>query len=92
MGEMLTKVTGMKNVEVLSYKAFKDQYGLTSISLSDKLEKIGEQCLANTGIESLTLYYNDNLIIHPTAFDGYDKLDSVTLVGGTRDDMENQIT
>lgn len=85
MGGFLTKVTGMKNVEVLSYKAFKDQKGLTSISLSDKLEKIGEQCLANTGIESLTLYYNNNLIIDPTAFDWCDKLDSVTLVGGTRE-------
>lgn len=85
MGGFLTKVTGMKNVEVLSYKAFKDQKGLTSISLSDKLKNIGEQCLANTGIESLTLYYNNNLNIHPTAFDGCDKLDSVTLVGGTRE-------
>lgn len=82
MGGFLTKVTGMKNVEVLSYKAFKDQRGLTSISLSDKLKKIGEQCLANTGIESLTLYYNNDLIIHPTAFDWCDKLDYVTLVGG----------
>jgi hypothetical protein len=79
----LVTVTGLKNINYLGVRVFANQEELESINLPGTLKNIGRQCFKNTGIDTMTIVYNEELFIEEEAFDVMPNLRILNLVGGT---------
>jgi hypothetical protein len=79
----LMKLTGLKNIEFLGSQVFITHTELSgSVTLPKSLEYIGTRCFFDTNIDTLTLVYNDELVIEEGAFDAMANLSIVNLIGG----------
>ena len=77
----IVKISGMKGVEKIGEQAF-DGTEIVDFTGGPNLKSIGGMCFIGTPLESLTLYWNDELEIGSGAFENLDYLEVVNLVGG----------
>jgi hypothetical protein len=88
----LTKITGLKNIEYIGEMVFTNHTELYELSLPKSLKHIMSRCFDNTGIQVLTLVYNDALVIEHDAFNNMPNLSVVNLVGGNPTKWKTKLT
>jgi hypothetical protein len=88
----LTTITGLKNLEFLGSRVFEEQAGLESIHFSKSLKHIGRHCFKDTDIDTMTLVYNDELVVEQEALDDMPVLRIINLHGGTPEKWKSKLS